>query len=547
MKKLFRLLTIKAKLNLILIVSVFALIISQTINLNELWFDLNENKKNELKQITEVAHSIIIQQDKLVNTGSLTLEQAKTNAKELIANLSYGEKEYFFIFDNQYNMVMHPIKPQLNGEYLKQMADSDGTLFFDSMITDAINNEESFVNYVWPRPGQTESVAKLSYAKYYNVWGWAVATGVYTDDLVETFEEEILIATESTIVIIIVTFLVVFFTSDSIIAPLISLEKKMVKVAKNKDLTIRSNLSGSDELADMGQAFNSMLISFHDILSKMNLASEQVSCSSTQLSGTTQQTLVGMEEQRAETHQVASAMTEMSATVHEVAVNISDAANASHGAAKATETGRSVVTASVTSIEQLSAKLEQAEILIHTLEEESENISSILSVITGIAEQTNLLALNAAIEAARAGEQGRGFAVVADEVRSLSSRTHDSTNEIHQVITSLQSGSQAAVQAMAESKQAAELVVSHSAKTEEVLVEITQAVGQIDTMTSQIASASEEQTVVAEEINKNINNISQISEESAVGAEQTARASEDLAQLSLEMKNIVHQFKINET
>ena len=320
----------------------------------------------------------------------------------------------------------------------------------------------------------------------------------------------------------------------------------MMTVANNKDLTIRSNLQGKDELADMGKAFNSMLTSFHDILCNMSLASEQISCSSTQLSSTTQQTLVGMEGQKAETHQVASAMTEMSATVHEVAMNISEAALASHGAAKATEKGRTVVSASRTSIEELGNKLNQAEILIHTLEEQSDNISSILSVITGIAEQTNLLALNAAIEAARAGEQGRGFAVVADEVRNLSSRTHESTSEINEVITNLQKGSQAAVQAMAESKLAANVVVDHAAKTEDILLEITNAVAQIDTMTSQIASASEQQTVVAEEINKNINTISNISEESAVGGEQTARSSEDLAQLSLDMKGIVQQFKVLE-
>ncbi|NQY87153.1 MAG: methyl-accepting chemotaxis protein [Colwellia sp.] len=543
MQKLFRLFTIKTKLNLILLVSISALLISQLITMNEVWIDLNQAKKNELKHLTQVAYSIMAKQDQLVKNGSQTLSQAKTNAKQLIEQLSYGEHEYFFIFDKQYTMVMHPINPQMVGQDLTSVVDSDGKLFFRHLISDAIAQGDSFVRYAWPRANQQIAEKKLTYAKYYPAWSWGVATGVYLNDIEQSFKHELKIALLTTLVIVFITFFIVYLTSNAILTPLLSLERKMVQVAQTNDLTIRVDASGKDELADMGNSFNSMLASFHQILHTMNLASEKISCASIQLSGTTQQTLVGMEEQQAQTHQVASAMTEMSATVHEVANNISDAASASHNAAKATESGKVVVAQSCQLIEELSGKLVQAEILVHTLEEQSDNISSILSVITGIAEQTNLLALNAAIEAARAGEQGRGFAVVADEVRNLSSRTHESANEIHSVINNLQSGAQAAANAMTESKQAALLVVNHADKTEQVLVEISDSVLQIDSMTSQIASASEEQTLVAEEINRNIDNISQISEESVIGGKQTALASEELAQLSLEIKAMVEQFQ----
>jgi methyl-accepting chemotaxis protein len=196
-------------------------------------------------------------------------------------------------------------------------------------------------------------------------------------------------------------------------------------------------------------------------------------------------------------------------------------------------------------VKELTDELERAEVLTQNLEAQTDNISSILSVITGIADQTNLLALNAAIEAARAGEHGRGFAVVADEVRSLSSRTHESTEEIQRVISELQSGSLAAVQAMKDSKQAADEVKVETGKTEEALMDITQAVEQIDDMTSQIATASEQQSAVAEEINRNISNISLVTDEGVVGAQQISVASEELAGLAVHMKNSVEQFKFS--
>lgn len=546
MKALFRSLTIKTKLNLILGIVISSLILIQLISLNELWYDLNNNKKDELKQLSQVAHSIISKQDQLVLSGKITESQAKSTAKSLISELSYGNNEYYFIFDNQYRMVMHPIKPSLNGTDLRALTDANGFAFFTKMIEKAITTDESYINYVWPRPGSERAIDKATYSIYYPKWGWGVATGVYIDDLVDKFHDEVIQMLQLTVGIIVIALLIILYTADSIITPLVELENKMLAVTKLKDLTIRANIGGNDEVADMSNAFDTMLEEFHNILSSMSLASEQISCSSTELSANTIQTLNGMESQKSETHQVATAMTEMSATVNQVAVNITDAAQASHEAAQASDTCRTVMENSNNSITQLAHKIGQAETLIHTLETQSNDISSILSVISDIAEQTNLLALNAAIEAARAGEMGRGFAVVADEVRSLSSRTHESTNEIHNVINNLQQGAKSAVTAMIESKQAAAIAVESASQTDKALLNITEAVAKIDIMTTEIASASEEQTVVADEINRNINNISDISDESASASAQTAVASEELATLAVDLKTAVQQFKVND-
>ena len=545
MNTIFRLLTIKRKLILIIVVAIIAVVVSQAVSLNNLWINLNENKKSELKNITEVAYSIITKQDSLVKENKISLTQAKLNAKKSIAALTYGKNEYFFLFDQQYNMVMHPNKPSLDNTSQKALVDSNGFHFFKSLIDESSLNGESYVDYLWPRPGQSEPIRKTSYAKYYAQWNWGVATGLYNDDIDAMFWDELTASAISTFVILLLLIPFVYSASATIIQPLEHIDNQLNTIARTKDLSIRASLEGKDEITEMGKALNSMLDSINATLSEMLSAAQQVASSSTELSATTNQTLTSLESQKNETLQVASAMTQMSTTVHEVANNTSEAAQATHGAASATNTGKSVVLTTKKSVKELVGKLESAEILIHNLEKQTSNISSILTVISGIAEQTNLLALNAAIEAARAGEQGRGFAVVADEVRSLSSRTHESTNEIHQVISELQAGSLSAVKAMEESKEAADLVESQTNKTEEALTNISNAVEQIDAMASQISVASEEQSAVAEEVNRNINNISHISEETAAGGQQTAVASEELSQLAIRMTDNIEEFNLS--
>jgi len=237
-------------------------------------------------------------------------------------------------------------------------------------------------------------------------------------------------------------------------------------------------------------------------------------------------------------------MNEMSATVQEVSRNISGTAQAADDANKETVTGSNVVSDAVEGVQKLAAQLESATNVIHQLEQDSEDINAVLDVIKGVAEQTNLLALNAAIEAARAGEQGRGFAVVADEVRTLAGRTQASTEEINQVIEKLQSGSCKAVEVMSKSRDDAHAVVDKAIKAGESLAIITTTVAHINDMSAQIASAAEQQSATSEEINRNIVNISGMANETATGAQQTAVASEELAKLGAELQTLVNEFQI---
>ncbi|WP_407681437.1 methyl-accepting chemotaxis protein [Pseudomonas mangrovi] len=242
--------------------------------------------------------------------------------------------------------------------------------------------------------------------------------------------------------------------------------------------------------------------------------------------------------------QVATAMNEMSATAQEVARSAAGAVGSAQSVNDETLNGRQLVETQVGSIQRLAGEIDASVAVINQLASDSSSISQVLDVIKGIAEQTNLLALNAAIEAARAGEQGRGFAVVADEVRNLAKRTQQSTEEIEKMIAKLQGGVGAAVKAMGGSHQMADATVSESTKVQQALENILGAAGMIVDQNQQIAAAAEEQTAVAHDIDQNIVEISRAGERTAQGASQTEQASRELTQLVAQLKQLISAFRV---
>jgi methyl-accepting chemotaxis protein len=332
--------------------------------------------------------------------------------------------------------------------------------------------------------------------------------------------------------------------SWSILSPLNQVIDAMQDIAQGEgDLTRKLDERGGAELSALARYFNQFVDKIRETVSRTAEAVNHLDHVTGRLSQISEQTVQGADRQYAETERAATAMTEMASTSVEVADNARLAADGATDADGSAQDGQRVVSQTMDSINQLANEVARAADVIGSLQQDSLQIGGILDVIRGIAEQTNLLALNAAIEAARAGEQGRGFAVVADEVRTLASRTQDSTMEIQAMIERLQKSSEEAAEVMNNGRTLAEETVAQAGQTSHSLATITSAVNSISEMNASISTAAEEQSKVAEEINQNIVTISDISQQTARGSNEIAQATEEMTQLAQTLKSLVGAFR----
>ncbi|WP_442965242.1 methyl-accepting chemotaxis protein [Pseudomonas sp. JDS28PS106] len=299
-----------------------------------------------------------------------------------------------------------------------------------------------------------------------------------------------------------------------------------------------------DEMGMLQQGIQRMGATLRDLISGIRDGVTQIASAAEQLSAVTEQTSAGVNSQKVETDQVATAMQEMSATVHEVARNAEQASSAASTADKEAREGDQVVGEAVAQIEKLAAEVMRSSDAMSVLEQESDKIGKVMDVIKAVAEQTNLLALNAAIEAARAGEAGRGFAVVADEVRGLAQRTQQSTEEIESLVAGLQNGTRQVSDIMLSSRSLTDSSVSLTRKAGASLETITQTVSNIQAMNQQIAAAAEQQSSVADEISRSIMSVRDVSEQTAEASEETAASSVELARLGGQLQTMVSHFRV---
>nr|WP_279010187.1 methyl-accepting chemotaxis protein [Aeromonas jandaei] len=312
------------------------------------------------------------------------------------------------------------------------------------------------------------------------------------------------------------------------------------------DLTSRIDMQqfNSDELGTLAKGFGEMQTNLRTLVSEVSGSVVQLSSAAEEISSVASQSANNMHSQQHELNQLATAMNEMQATVQEVSRNTSDAASAATSASETAELGAKTVNDSIQRIERVASAIESTAVVIRQLGDDSRNIGMVLEVIRGIAEQTNLLALNAAIEAARAGEQGRGFAVVADEVRTLAKRTQDSTSQINNIIAELQQRAEQAGSTMQQSQDLMNTTVATAREAGESISQISGSVSSISHMNIQIATATEEQGAVSEELNRNVVNISHASEEVASGATQMAQACTELNHLATQLQEMVRRFRV---
>jgi methyl-accepting chemotaxis protein len=336
-----------------------------------------------------------------------------------------------------------------------------------------------------------------------------------------------------------------WLVTRSVVGPLRAAATALHDIAEGEgDLTRRLEVHGRDEVTYLATGFNAFVDKIEALVRRVTRSVEQLGEAARKMSSVTSETGEGVACQQAETAHAATAMGQMTATAQEVAQSAGEAARAARDAEQETQHGREVVGATIESIRSLATEIEQSARVIEKLEADSAAIGTVLDVIRSIAEQTNLLALNAAIEAARAGEQGRGFAVVADEVRSLAARTQESTAEVQGLIEQLQGGARDAVQVMEQSRERAHASVDQVAGAGSSLTSIERAVSTINDMNDRIASAAEQQSQVCVEVNRNVVAISEVSERSAEGAGELTASATQLAELAAQLEGLVDQFKV---
>ncbi|MCG7532606.1 methyl-accepting chemotaxis protein [Psychrobium sp. MM17-31] len=382
----------------------------------------------------------------------------------------------------------------------------------------------------------------------FNGQTWAILAEL---DEAEAFEDAIAMSSSIKIYAVIIGAVLIvggvvagWYFAASISAPIVRLSDSINTIEDSSDLTYRLKSLSTDEIGSASTALNSMLTKFHDGITKVSDNANLIATAAEETSVITEQNSNLLDEQQNQTAQVATAMEQMTITVESVAQNLNETVDAVKTVDEQSSQGHATMRNTINSVNLLASQIEQASQVIRDFENHSSEIVAVLDVIKGVAEQTNLLALNAAIEAARAGEQGRGFAVVADEVRALAGRTQTSTSEIGAVIDKLKLSAEQAVGAMEQSQTLTRDVVEQSSTAERAFSEVSNSVASIAEMNTQIASAVEEQRATSVDINRNINSISSISMESAKGSSQTAEASVELANLALTLRNLVSEFKV---
>lgn len=456
--------------------------------------------------------------------------------------LSFGQA-FFDTFKTRYGVDVGLVLRDANGAFETFASTFEsGALISDSQRAQAFAGQDVlFRTDLGERPLAILVAAVQDFSgKPLGVLEVAMDRSHYADALADMRNTALIVAG----IAIALGLLVAALVARGIVRPIRVAVDAMRDIAAGEgDLTRRLEEHGRNEVAELGQAFNQFAEKVRRLVSEVAGSTSQVAAAAEEMSAITDEFNRDVAQQRHEIEQVATAMNEMTATVQDVARNAAQAAASAQAADREAQQGQQVVHETVSSIESVSVEVEHTASAIQRLEADSQSISAVLEVIRGVAEQTNLLALNAAIEAARAGEQGRGFAVVADEVRTLASRTQQSTLEIQQVIEQLQSGARNAAEVMHRGRAQVDSSVLQAQQAGSSLTSITIAVASISDMNTQIASAAEQQSAVSDEISQNVVNINQVADRVTESASQTAQASSQLAHLAAGLQTLVGQFK----
>ena len=514
---------------------------------------LLSDAKSTLKSYVEVALSGI---KPLYDAAAPNDDAARAHVIKLLSNITYGKDGYFFGYDSQAVRLFKGNSSEGVGKSFQDSRDPNG-VYTNRELVRVGKDGSHYAQYSSSLPGnESVLVPKLGYTEYLPKWDMVIGTVANLDgieaqvaeveaNVKERMEGMVMSIVAIAVLVLLVIAVIGMLVANTILRPLHLMKANLDDIAAGDgDLTHRLAITSQDELGELAGSFNRFVDKIHAMVRQITEMTSQLTGLVAQVSEQAHRSEQAMERQRHETDQVATAINEMSSAAQEVARSAQGASVAAQKTDEEGQVAKRVVDGSIKQIHALVGDIRSSGTSLDSLQQDVASIVSVLGVIRSIADQTNLLALNAAIEAARAGEAGRGFAVVADEVRALASRTQQSTQEIQGMIDRLQQGTEEAVQAMRRSSDAGEGTSAQANQAGESLDAMAQLIGTINSMNAQIASAAEEQTAVAEEINRSVHQIAvavdNVADETQLGA-QTTRS---LAQLGQRLGDLVGQFRI---
>ena len=525
---------VSRKLMLLLSLALVGFIALLLISASALHRNLMSEREARLQAVLDLAMSRI-----QALAATLPPEQAKAQAKAMLDSMRFDGDNYLFVLDEDRRVVVHPAKPELVGQ---QMGNNPAESHWQHMVDLGKGGHQGRLEYQWVSPSG-EAAQKMSLVTGYQPWGWILGSGVLLQDIEATMWSQYEWMGGATLLVILLMGLLGLAISRSIVNPLAEINKAMARVAAG-DLVVSIPVLGRDELGAVASSTNQGLDAIRRALLEASQGARNVADAALRIAASAEQTNQAVNNQRDQLAQLATAMNEMSATISDVAGHAENTARDTQDATSEAGLGNQDVHASVHGIQALATEVEQATHQVNRLKEGVMQIGEVTAVISAISDQTNLLALNAAIEAARAGEQGRGFAVVADEVRQLASRTRHSTEEIQSTITQLQQRAVTAASAMDASRKLAESSVGQSEKAGQDLSLIVNHIQHVSDMATQIATAAEQQSMVAEEMNRNVSGINDSALEMSQAASQLAQESELLAGLSRSLDERLAVFRL---
>lgn len=507
--------------------------------------NLMEDRRLKTRNVVESVLGVVDYFYKQQQAGKLSEEEAKRQAMDSLRNVRYDGKEYFWVQDRNLVMLMHPIKPDMEGKSQAALKDPNGKLFFQEMENVVKASGKGFVDYLWPKPGFDQPAPKISYVAEFPAWGWVVGSGIYVDDVNAVFRQQALMFSIMVVITLAILSVISWLINSSILRQLGGEPAYAVEVVRHiaeGDLVRPVEYSSPDSLLAAMQTMQQKLA---NIFGDINGMASRLSSGAEHVSVAARETSVAAHNQAQSTSASAASIEQMTVSISEVSeIATQTEANSSQTAALAEE-GAGLVKNAAQEIELISRTVATSSEQIQLLQQRSQEIGGIANVIKEIADQTNLLALNAAIEAARAGEQGRGFAVVADEVRKLAERTAKATTEIAQMIDSIQEETQTAVQAMATAApqvdKGLELATQATAMLDEIHRQALDSLGKV----RDVALATTEQATTATDIAKHVEHIASMAEETNATMQNNAAEAEQLEGLADQLRQTVSYFRVS--